>query len=171
MIRVLETDLKRIRVLAVEREEENRAFRQVLETWDSARLDGLVHRLYQEVAAVIDCMACGNCCKTLRVTSDEEDIEQFARHLGCSTTEFRAQYLVLDQEHQCIIFKELPCPFLHENQCLHYAHRPKRCAEYPHLDKAGFLSRLPAVLRSYGICPLVFNVYERLKEETGFRNA
>ena len=48
-------------------------------------------------------------------------------------------------------------------------HRPADCASYPNLHKDGFLSRLVFVLNSYAVCPIVFNVYEHLKDEMGFQ--
>jgi Fe-S-cluster containining protein len=54
---------------------------------------------------------------------------------------------------------------LDQNQCRVYEHRPKACRSYPHLHKKDFVSRLVGVLWNYSICPMVFNVFERLKDE------
>ncbi|MBV7334443.1 YkgJ family cysteine cluster protein [Chloroflexi bacterium TSY] len=61
------------------------------------------------------------------------------------------------------VFNELPCPFLEGNLCSNYAHRPKTCASFPHLHKPVFRGRLFGVLSNYATCPIVFNVYEKLK--------
>ena len=36
---------------------------------------------------------------------------------------------------------------------------------FPHLDKEEFVTRLWAVVDNYSICPIVFNVYEILKDK------
>ena len=46
-----------------------------------------------------------------------------------------------------------------------YAHRPKDCHSYPHLHKKEFVFRLWGVVENCSICPIVFNVYEQLKDE------
>ncbi len=55
----LETDLKRIKKLAGEREDENIRFRTFLKSSDSEELDVLVHSLSEEISKQIDCCSCG----------------------------------------------------------------------------------------------------------------
>lgn len=40
----------------------------------------------------------------------------------------------------------------------------ENCISYPHLHKKDFTSRLIGVIENCSVCPIVFNVYERLKE-------
>ena len=47
--------------------------------------------------------------------------------------------------------------------------RPEDCRSFPHLHKESFISRLWGVIDNYSICPIVFNVFERLKIELNFR--
>jgi uncharacterized protein len=161
-------DLAYIEKMDVKREIENVEFRYYLKfhSLPSEEIDAIVHRILAEVTPLIDCTKCGNCCEKIRPTLDEEDIITFAEGLGIPVQQFKTQFLVDEIEHKTTLnMKEIPCPFLMDHQCTNYEHRPKECQSYPHLHKAHFTSRLFGVLQNYGICPIVFNVYERLKAE------
>jgi Fe-S-cluster containining protein len=62
-----------------------------------------------------------------------------------------------------------PCPFLEGNLCSNYDHRPGDCRSFPHLHKHDFIFRLWNVADNCAVCPIVFNVYERLKIVFAFR--
>jgi len=49
--------------------------------------------------------------------------------------------------------------------CSQYKYCPDNCRSYPHLHKNDFVSRLINVIENIAICPIVFDVYEALKEE------
>jgi Fe-S-cluster containining protein len=164
----LELDLERIAKLAEERDDQNVQFRTFLKGIDmgSAALDATVHQLYDEVSSQIDCTKCANCCKLIRPVLDQADVSEFAAGLRQSASEVEGEYLRLHEDSVSKYeFKGLPCPFLKDNQCSNYECRPKDCRSYPHLHKDGFSSRLWGVVDNYSICPIVFNVYERLKAE------
>ena len=164
----LETDLKYIEQLGEERSEENWKFRTFLKNLEigTEELDALVHHIATEVTSKIDCTKCANCCKQIRPILDEDDTSQFALGLQMSGSELEGRYLRLcDHSPAKYEFKELPCPFLKNNRCSNYECRPKDCRSYPHLHKKRFVSRLWGVVENYSICPIVFNVYERLKTE------
>jgi len=160
----IEINLVRIKTLSRKKEEANWKFRAFLKgICTSEELDSLVHKLYQEIAAAIDCTTCGNCCREILPALDQEDIERFAQGLGISQKELIDQYVVKNEED--LTFCQIPCPFLHEKRCTNYEARPKDCRSYPHLHKEDMMSRLIGVVENYGICPIVFNVYEALKRE------
>ncbi|MFQ5707232.1 MAG: YkgJ family cysteine cluster protein [bacterium] len=164
----IETDLKAIERMAEEKEKENWKFRGFLKQLDIEieELDAIVHRINDEVIAQIDCTECGNCCKHVKPTLDKDDVSKFASGLKISIGEFREKYLIQDADDPSeYTFNALPCPFLENNMCLNYECRPKACASYPHLHKDEFVFRLWGVVNNYSICPIVFNVYERLKSE------
>ncbi len=71
----METDLKRIKKLARKKEEENWEFRTFLKGY-SGDLDKAVHRIYNEVSSHIDCTSCGNCCRKVHPTFDQQDVEK-----------------------------------------------------------------------------------------------
>ncbi len=164
----IETDLKRIEQLAEENEDENWAFRSFLKQLDISpkELDAIVHQINDEVSAQIDCTACGNCCQRIKPVLDMPDITEFVTGLNISVSELQENHLKRHPEKGARYhFNALPCPFLKDNRCTNYAYRPQDCRSYPHLHKDDFLSRLMSIIGNYSICPIVFNVYERLKEE------
>lgn len=163
----LETDLKIIARMAVEKEEENWKFRSFLKTHngDEGEIDRIVHRLYREISSEIDCRQCANCCKKLQPVLNQKDIRAFVIGLDQPVDEFKPRYFVKGETLGEYKFKYLPCPFLKDNLCINYQHRPLDCRSFPHLDKKDFTSRLNAVLDNYAICPIVFSVYECLKDE------
>jgi Fe-S-cluster containining protein len=74
------------------------------------------------------------------------------------------KYLEAHEEPGKFIFKKPPCPFLADNLCSNYEFRPKDCKSFPHLQKKDFVFRLWSVVENCSICPIVFNVYEYLKD-------
>ena len=63
-----------------------------------------------------------------------------------------------------------PCDFLDEdgNCCLGDC-RPESCKKYPYTDQQGRWASLYSVLDVIEVCPVAFEIYERLKEEYGWR--
>jgi uncharacterized protein len=162
------TSLETIKEMALERENENLDFRAFLKQIDigSRKIDAIVHKILDEVTSQIDCTKCANCCKQIRPILDNADVSKFSLGIKNSVPIFRERYLREDDENSShYIFKELPCPFLRNNLCSNYNYRPKDCRSYPHLHKKDFIFRLWGVVENYEICPIVFNVYEQLKNE------
>lgn len=161
----IETDLDRIKQLAEIREDKNWEFRSYLKasSLSSKRLDAIVHELYAQVAAAIDCRTCANCCRVITPTPTLEEIKTLAAVLQIAEEQFRTQYLSQNGEKAGRLLR--PCPLLKGNECSVYSHRPQECAAYPYLLRDDFRTRLFGVLDNYAICPIVFNVYEQLKEQ------
>ena len=165
----METDIYKIRKLSKEKEEENWEFRSFLKGCDISekKIDSIVHELFKKVHSEIDCRTCANCCREIQPVLDQKDIERFSKGLSISVAQFKDQYLVKEEEPGKFVFNKKPCPFLKDNLCSHYAYRPKDCKSYPHLHKRGFTFRLMNVIGNCSICPIVFNVYESLKDGIG----
>lgn len=164
----LVTDLAIIAKMAKEKDDENCRFRSFLKMYDGTdrEIDSTVHGLFQRIASEIDCKQCGNCCRKLQPVLNQKDIRDFSLNISLPVKEFKAQYLVKDDEEPGKFrLNTLPCPFLKDNLCSNYDHRPLDCRSFPHLHKPNFTSRLWGIVDNYGICPLVFNVYEYLKKE------
>jgi uncharacterized protein len=162
------TDLTKIKKIAVKNEDDNWEYRAYLKglSMTSKEIDAIVHQILAEVMAQIDCTQCGNCCKKIRPTVDEEDIRIFADGLKMTVDDFREQYLTREEDASSgMIFNDLLCPFLVDLRCGNYLNRPKECQSYPHLHKPEFTSRSISVLLNYKICPIVFNVFEQLKRD------
>ena len=162
------TDLDYIKEKALEVEEENWEFRAFLKQLDMAskEIDAIVQEIADKVTSQIDCTQCANCCKRIRPVLDKDDVSKFALGLKREVSELQERFLKQDTDNsKHYIFKKLPCPFLANQKCSNYACRPKDCRSYPHLHKKGFTFRLWGVVENYRVCPIVFNVYEQLKNE------
>jgi len=163
----IETNLETINLVGKQKEKENWKFRSYLKNLDirSNELDKIVHKINDEVTSQIDCTKCANCCKVNYPVLDEKDIAKFTSNLNMSIKEFKSAYLIIsNDEKDKYNFNSMPCPFLIDNKCNNYANRPEDCESYPHLTKDKFIFRLMGVIEYYSICPIVFNVYERLKK-------
>ena len=165
---MLERDLEKIKRLAEKRKGENLRFRSFLKGCDGEAIDKTVHGLLDEIAPQIECSICRNCCIALRPMLNQDDIERLSDLLGLSEEAFRERYMAPHPSGASLL-QGPPCPFLDEMHCTVESALPEECREYPHLHKNKFISRLLAVIDNYAVCPIVFNVYERLKEEVGFK--
>ncbi len=163
----IEKDPEAVRKLARKRDEENWRFRSFLKQSDLSieEMDVVVHRIYGEVAAAIDCTECGNCCRRVLPFLSKTDTERLASGLNISVGELADRHFAYDEEEEAFTFNRRPCPFLADKRCTVYEFRPEECRSHPHLHKDEFVFRLMGVVFNYEICPIVFNVYERLKEE------
>ena len=162
-----ETNLEVIARIATEKEEENDYFLQYIRYRDGQQLDELAHRLNKEVGDAVDCTQCGHCCSHLMVNILPHEIENLANYLGKTVEETKEEHIEESLAGRCII-KSIPCHFLDDKKCSIYETRFKECREFPHLHKPGFKERLLGTLLHYGSCPIIYNVIEEAKHETGF---
>ena len=162
-----ETDIKMIEQLSRQREDANWAFRSFLKGSGLSvmKIDATVHDLYREVSAKIDCTKCANCCKAIRPVLTAADIKRLACQLELTTREFRVCFLLENEHGEGFVFNSQPCPFLRDNLCEVYENRPRDCRSYPHLHKREFALRMGQAIFNCSVCPIVFNVYEGLKEK------
>jgi Fe-S-cluster containining protein len=160
--------------MAQARADENFEFRDFLKhhtELNSAEVDRLVFGISERVWKTIDCTACGNCCRAVSPTLKDDDVERMACHVGMTGSEFSSKHLKPAESGEASpwIMRERPCPFLRDNRCSVYEHRPADCRDYPYLDKPSFTSRTLAMIGRLCECPAVFEVWEQLKVATGFR--
>ena len=160
-------ELPRIRRYARQNEETDYRFREYLKVrlpLSNTELDGVVKVLTTQVWEQIDCLTCGNCCKTLQIVVDDKDIARLARRQGVSPQAFAKQYVGVAPDgvkH----FLSTPCSFLGEgNACTVYEDRPQACRDFPYLHESNFRSRTLMMIESCATCPIVFNVWDRLKK-------
>lgn len=147
---------------------ENDAFRIFLKQQDSAELDEMVHAINDQVTPRVDCTECGACCKNLMINVTPTEAENVAGHLQMPVTHFKEQYIEESLQGQ-MIMNTIPCHFLAGTMCTIYENRFTECREFPHLHRNNFQGRLFGTLMHYGMCPIIFNVIEELKLETGFK--
>ncbi len=161
------TDLEFIAAEGMRREEENDHFLLSLRSYDTLQLDVLAHTVNNNVSSAIDCTTCGNCCKTLVINVEPDEIKPIADYLHLDEAAAKEKYVEESQAGRLFI-NTIPCHFLSDNKCTVYEHRFTECREFPHLHKPGFKARLLGTLLHYGRCPIIYNVIERMKTETGF---
>jgi Fe-S-cluster containining protein len=168
----IELDLNIIKRNSEIREEENFEFRSFLKGQDSGKIDEIVHQLYEEVLEHIDCTKCANCCIELETCFTKEEINSLTKNLNIDKNEFIRQSTKPDQfgDKDKYYLNSKPCQFLTDKKCTVYELRPEECNSYPYLHKNNFNSRLIGVIENYEICPIVYNVYELLKQEMNFKD-
>ncbi len=145
---------------------ENEEFQFFLEVQDPYEIDERVYRLYEEMAAEIDCKACANCCKNQSPVLAETDLWNISEYLALDPETVKSEFIGFDGD--AMVLKQHPCIFLQGNLCSIYEFRPADCRSYPHLHTRGIVFKLADIMGNYSICPIVFNVIELLKKETGF---
>lgn len=164
----LQTSLSIIQQLATEKEEENSLFVSFLKQKDTNITDKQVYALNKLIEPQIDCTSCGNCCKSLMINVTEEEATRVAARLQLSRKEFDEQYLEKGG-YGLMVINTIPCHFLTDNRCTVYEDRFAGCREFPALHLPYFTRRLFTVMIHYSRCPIIYNVVEALKTETGFR--
>jgi uncharacterized protein len=162
------TDLSVIARHEAEREEENHTFREHLKRQQPDELDAAAMRLNAEISPQIDCTQCGNCCHTLMVNITKPECDRISTVMNMETDAFKEQYVETSLAGKMIL-NRMPCHFLNGKVCSIYEHRFTECREFPHLHKPGFHDRVFGTLMHYGRCPIIYNVIEALKTETGFK--
>ncbi len=165
----IEINLEKIARLAELNEEENYKFRIFLKGQDTDKLDVIVYKIDQEIRSQIDCDKCGNCCVHLNPTVTDEEIEKFSEIDHLSPLDFMAKYVDFNDSDQTKYLKNLPCKYLNDKKCSLYSDKPEECKNYPHTQKEQFIHRTFIMIENYGICPIVFNLFEQLKMELNFK--
>ncbi len=140
-----------------------------LKTLDRRRVDVLARDTHIAVFAAVDCLACTNCCKTLKPEFRERDLQNAAAHLALTTETLKTAYLEQNAQGNWQT-NATPCPFLAPTgHCRIYAVRPGDCRDFPHTDKTSFASRSWTHTENLVTCPAVFAIIERMEARLGWR--
>lgn len=128
------------------------------------KMDKEIQQLHEEASEEIDCLSCGNCCRSLGPMILDKDIDKLSKSLRLKPTDFIDNYLHKDEDNDWV-FQSMPCPFLGaDNYCSVYENRPKACREYPHTDRKKFHQIYMLSIKNAETCPIVFRVLEKLQE-------
>ncbi len=162
---------RKVKFEAQKRERENLKFRTFLKcNADEKELDEQFVKLHEELFAQYDCNRCRNCCKMYHGSIPEEDVEKDAMYLGVTATDFVEQYLDGKDSEGNYQTKHKPCNFLMEDgNCKLGDCKPESCKKYPYTNQPERLWSLYSVLDTVSVCPVAFEIYERLKKEYGFK--
>src|SRR5258708_6838621 len=114
-----------------------RLFLTKIEKQPPRGLHKLMDTVEKEVWPEIDCLSCGNCCKTMTPTFSVSDIKRISAHFDMTPLEFKDKWLLYEKKDKDWQNKKQPCQFLNlkDNKCSIYAIRPSDCAGFPHLTK------------------------------------
>lgn len=153
--------------LAVEKQTENDAFGSFLKSAaQPEHIDTLVYALNDAITPQVDCTVCGNCCKTLMINVTDEEADKLSTYLDQSREKFDNTYL--EKGSSMMVVNTMPCNFLSDNKCTVYDYRFAGCREFPALHLPNFTKRIFTTFMHYDRCPIIYNVVEQLKIETGF---
>ena len=98
------------------------------------------------------------------------DIDRDAQYLGITSEQFIETYLEKGEYDMNYQTKHEPCDFLQEDgNCKLGDCKPDSCKKYPYTDQPERLWSLLSVLGTVEVCPVAFEIFERLKKEYGFR--
>lgn len=154
--------LKNLKGRAASRRKEHERVVRTLKGMNSREAELLLQAEHETVFARIDCLACGNCCRTLGPRLTQRDLTRLAGDFRQKPAAFIAARLRRDEDGD-LVFKSMPCPFLKEdNFCSVYANRPKACADYPHTREKQSNLLLSLLLPNAGVCPAVYLILESL---------
>jgi len=74
-----------------------------------------------------------------------------------------------DCSEESFATRRKPCDFLQpDGSCLLGDCKPLSCKEYPHTDKPNRMGSLLSMLDNAEICPVVFEMLERLKQDSDY---
>ena len=167
-----------VRAKAKRLEEQNYKFRAFLKNRaDVEELDEQFLALHKELFAGYDCCKCANCCRMCGIAIGYDELKSISAFLGLSESDFAAEYLTGTKEtvggdaEKPYEFKAKPCAFLKDDgRCIIQDCKPEECSGFPYTDQPGRLWSLYGVIEYAEICPVVFEIVERLKIIYGFRN-
>lgn len=161
---------RKVQFEAKKKESENLRFRTYLKCHaNEEELDQQFLSLHNELFEDYDCNCCRNCCKMYYGQIPKKDIEQDAKCLGITPDEFVTKFLDGEEKEGKYKTQHKPCDFLQENgTCKLGCCKPEDCKNYPYTNQPERLWSLYSVLDAVSVCPVAFEIYERLKKEYGF---
>ena len=129
----------------------------------SKKINHLADEIHEEVFREINCLDCANCCKSIPPILNEMDAKRAAKFLGMKPSDFKSQFVRIDEDMDMVINKS-PCPFLeNDNKCSIYDGRPRACREYPHTDNYEFQKNIKLHLKNSEYCPAVYHILDRMQ--------
>ncbi|WP_027398957.1 YkgJ family cysteine cluster protein [Anaerovorax odorimutans] len=153
-------------------EADNLRFRSFLKNHaDEEELDKQFLVLHNELFADYDCRNCRNCCKMYKGTFQKYELEKAAGYLNITTDQFIDFFLEFNEIGCSYETKHKPCDFLDEvGNCKLGDMKPESCKTYPYTNQPERLWSLANMLNVVEVCPVAFEIFERLKRIYRFKN-
>ena len=150
--------------------DENLEFRIFLKAnADSDELDGYFQKFHEELFDGYDCCSCSNCCRAFNICFSDDDIKVAAKGLGMTEDRFISDYLKKDEDNEYILLP--PCVFLEQNgRCSIQEYKPEDCKGFPFTAFPSRIECLYSVMDFASVCPIVFEIVERLKKVYRFKS-
>lgn len=128
----------------------------------SGDIEKIMAELHEQAFDEIDCLECGNCCRSLGPKIIERDLVRLGKAQKMSMADLCESYFKRDEDNDWV-FKEIPCPFLgDDNYCFVYDDRPKACSDYPHTEGRQVRSQIGQLVTNASTCPAVFSILDEL---------
>ena len=142
--------------------ENQKKYKQFLQRTDTNSILKALPELHEEAFEKIDCLKCGNCCKSYSPRFKTPDIKRISKTLKMKEGDFIETYLRLDEDGDYVT-KKIPCPFLGtDNYCTIYENRPGDCVRFPYTNEDVIVKRQHLTLKNSSFCPIVYYVLEKL---------
>lgn len=142
--------------------ESNKTFLKTLQTKPKDEVFQALKSIHNDTFKQIDCLSCGNCCRTTPALIISSDIKRIAKHLNLSPKQFIKKYILEDVNGEMTL-NGVPCSFLNQdNTCAIYDIRPEACRRYPHTDEVGFERRVALNVMNTIVCPAAYHITKRL---------
>lgn len=144
--------------------DENKKFIMTLKRVKAKNLDREFNMLHDQVFEEIDCLQCGNCCRTVKPIYQQKDIVKLAKRFNCRPIVWEREYTDVDDDNDRIA-KTAPCPFIaDDNYCIYYEDKPKYCRDFPYTDKTRLRNYLRETMENTKICPAVYLMIKEIKK-------
>lgn len=113
----------------------------------------------------VECLSCGNCCRSMTPTFTPADVKRISAHLSMTPDAFREKWLYKDKEGDWMNYAR-PCQFFNkkDNKCSIYEVRPADCAGFPHLTKKKPIEYIHVYKQNVEYCPATQRWVEHLEE-------
>ena len=147
---------------AGKKQKENRKKLLRLKKQRPKQINEQFNSLHEKEFETMDCLKCGNCCKTTSPIFRNADINRLSKHLRMKSGAFTEKYLKLDEDNDYVL-KKSPCTFLNDdNTCRVYDDRPLACREYPHTNRKNVVQILDLTVENTIVCPAVARIVQQI---------
>jgi len=126
--------------------------------------DHVIADFNDEVFAAIDCLKCGNCCRTIGPKMSEPEIRRACKSFGLDPKVMMRDTLTHDEELGWMC-NTMPCPFLKDdNACAIYEDRPRDCDDFPYMKQRAIQRSLGRLAFNTEFCPAAYLIAEKIIE-------